>query len=107
MFNAMKDRMTSKAAQMYLNKYISRYGELQDFKIDSQNRTLEVIFLPQGENEAITLRIDSYTIEDRGGKKYIQATACSCSRPWMNNLLKDFVQGRQVEVPPWAVSALG
>ena len=107
MFNAMKDRMTSKAAQMYLTQHIARYGTLQDFKIDSQNRTIEVVFLPQGETDPITLRIDNYTLEDRGGEKFIQATACSCSRPWMNNLLKDFVQGRQIEVPPWAVSALG
>ena len=103
----MKDRMTGKAIEVYLGKYLGRYGELLDLKIDSQNRTIEVVCLPLGEKEPITLRIDRYVIEEEDGKKFIHASGCSCSRPWMNNLLKDFVQGRRIEIPAWAGSALG
>jgi hypothetical protein len=106
MFTAAKDAMASKAAQSYANKLIARYGKVTELKLDSTQKTIAAICVLDGERDPITVRVGKYVIEDVGSKKYISARDCTCSRPWAQSLLADFVEGRRVELPPWAASAL-
>ena len=106
MFNAAKDTMTSRAAQFYVNSQIARYGEVKNLKIDSRQKTVEVSCLLHGETSAIGIRIENYTVESAGDKKFFQATDISCTRPWLQNLLADFAKNRRVELPSWAQGVL-
>lgn len=106
MFNLAKNFMTGKAAQVYVNNLIARYAVLQDLKIDTQNKTVDLLCLLHGECEPVRVRIDQYAIQERGEKRFVQVMKCTCSRPWIQALVEDFVQGRPVEVPPWASAAL-
>ncbi len=106
MFNSVKNFMAGKAAQTYVNNLISRYGVLQDLKIDAQNKTVEVLCLPHGETDPIRVRIDQYAVVQKGEKHFVRIVKCTCSRPWLQSLVEDFVQGREVEVPSWALTAL-
>src|SRR5476651_149850 len=106
MFNSAKNFMAGKAAQLYVNNLIARYAVLQDLKIDAQNKTVEVVCLPHGETEPIRVKIDKYSVQEKGGQHFVQIVKCTCSRPWVQHLVEDFAQGRRVEVPSWALGVL-
>ena len=49
MFQAAKNAITSKAAQVYLNGLLTRYGEVQRVKIDSTERTIAITVRLKGD----------------------------------------------------------
>ncbi|HXD01044.1 MAG TPA: hypothetical protein VN048_17010 [Verrucomicrobiae bacterium] len=106
MFNAAKDALASQAARVWVNNLIARYGKVQDLKIDSRQKTLEVSCLLDGESSPITIRVENYTVENEGDKKFLRATRFSCTRPWLQNLLTDFGHQQRIELPPWAATVL-
>jgi hypothetical protein len=106
MFNAAKDALTSRAAQTWANNLIARYGKVQDLKIDSQRKTVEVSCQLNGESSPVTIRIGNYLVETEGGKKFVRASDFSCSRPWLQSVLQDFGDKKRIELPPWAAAAL-
>ena len=106
MFNAAKDALTSRAAQAWSSNLISRYGKVQDVKIDSRRKTLEVSCLLDGEATPITIKIENYVVEIERDKKFIRATKFSCTRPWLQNFLTDYGHLKRIELPPWAAAAL-
>ena len=106
MFNAAKDALTSRAAQAWANTLIVRYGKVQDLKIDSRRKTVEVSCLLDGESTPITVRIEKYLVETERDKKFIRATDFSCTRSWVQNFLRDFGPQQRIELPPWAAAAL-
>lgn len=106
MFTAAKDAMASQAARRYVNGLITRYGEVVDLKIDSRAKSVDLTCKLLGEAEPVTVRVDSYRIEESGGKSFVSIENCSCSRPWLQNLLEDQARGKRVELPAWAASVL-
>ncbi len=106
MFNAAKDAMASQAARVWANNLIERYGKVQDLKIDSRRKTLEVSCLLDGESSPITIRVGNYIVESEQDKKFVRATEFSCTRPWLQNFLTDFGPRQRIELPAWAAIAL-
>jgi hypothetical protein len=106
MFNLAKNFLTGKAAQTYVNSMISRYGEVKDLRIDTQAKTIDLVVALHGETEPLKVRVDKYSVQQKGERHYVQIIKCTCSRPWVQNLVEDFAQGKPVEVPQWAVAAL-
>lgn len=106
MFAAAKDALTSKAAQSYVNQRIARYGEVRTLRLDSSKKTVEVVCQLIGERDPVTIRVSQYEVIETGGNKFLRIGACTCNRPWLENLLNDFGKGREVPVPGWAASAL-
>ena len=106
MFTAAKDALTSRAAQTFLNDRISRYGKVQRLKIDSERKQLEIVCVLDGEATPIAIQVGNYTVRQEGSKKFLEISQCTCSRPWLQNVLNDFSAGRRVELPAWAAAAL-
>ncbi len=106
MLNAAKDAVASRAAQAWANTLIARYGKVQDLRIDSRQKTLEVSCLLEGETSPITVRIENYVLETEGEKKFLRATAFSCTRPWLHKVLADHGPRQRLELPPWAAAIL-
>jgi hypothetical protein len=106
MFTAAKDALASQAAKVWANTLIARYGKVQDLKIDSGRKTVEISCLLDGEPLPITIRIENYTVETEGDKKFVRATDFSCTRPWLQNLLTDLGHHQRIELPPWAAAVL-
>lgn len=106
MFTNAKNALAGKAAQVYINNQIKRYGHLQDLKIDSTTRTVEAVCLLHGEQHPITVKVMNYEILSEGGRHFLKATACTASRPWLQNLMEDQLVGRRLELPQWAAAAL-
>lgn len=106
MFSAAKDMMTSKAAKAYANNFIQRYGAVQDLTIDSKRHRIELTVQLNGEVSPVGVTIEKYRIDDEGGKKFFQVLDSSCTRPWLQAVMRDHLHGRRVELPPWAATAL-
>ena len=106
MFTAAKDALAGQAARVWANNLIARYGKVQDLKIDSRQKTVEVSCLLEGEATPITIRIGNYVVETEQDKKFIRATDFTCSRPWLKNFLMDFGPKQRIELPPWAAASL-
>jgi hypothetical protein len=106
MFNLAKNMMTGKAAQMYVNKLIARYGEVRDLRIDPDRKTIDLVCHLLGEGEPLKVRVDKYAVQQKGDRHFVQLVQCTCSRQWVQNLIEDYAKGRPVEIPSWAASAL-
>jgi hypothetical protein len=106
MFNAAKDALAGKSAQIFLNERIARYGRIERFRLDSQEKKIEVICQLDGEPAPIAVNVEKYVVTTDGSKRYIELSRCTCSRPWLQNLLNDFAEGRRFELPGWAAAAL-
>jgi len=106
MFNAAKDVLASQAAKTWANSLIAHYGKVQNVKIDSRRKTIEVSCLLDGEPTPITIKIENYVVEADGDKRFIQAIDFNCTRPWLQNLLKDVGPRQRIELPAWAAKVL-
>jgi hypothetical protein len=106
MFTAAKDALASRAAIIWVNKLVARYGKVQELRIDSRRKTLEVSCLLDGEPTPITIKIGKYVVETEQDKIFIRATEFTCSRPWLQKFLADHGHRRRIELPPWAAAAL-
>lgn len=98
--------MTSKAARAYINNVIGHYGEVEDLKIDSARRRIDVVCRLNGEVSPIGVTIEKYQVDDDGAKKFVQVLDSSATRPWLQAVMRDHLHGRRFEVPPWAAAAL-
>ncbi|HYP17575.1 MAG TPA: hypothetical protein VEQ65_10215 [Opitutus sp.] len=106
MFSAARDAIAGKAAQTFINQRIARYGEVRTLRLDSRNKTGEVVCQLHGEAEPITVRVEHYELHERDGQMFVKIGRCSANRVWLQNLLTDFGREREIPVPPWAASAL-
>jgi hypothetical protein len=106
MFTAAKDAMTSQAAMIYINRHLVPYGRVAALKIDSQDKSVEVSCVLNGETAPIGITLKDYVVKTEGQKKFIQVGAFSCTRPWLQSLLTDFGRDRRIELPPWAAALL-
>lgn len=106
MIHAAKDLLTSKAARVYANNLIARYGKVEDLSIDSRNRRVKLVCQLDGEVQPVTVEVERYEIHQEGAKRFIEIGSCRCSRRWVETLLLDYVKGRRIELPSWAAAAL-
>lgn len=106
MFTAAKDLMSSKAAKAYANNLIGRYGSVDELSIDSKRQRIDVLVRLNGEVSPIGVTIERYRIEQDGGKSYVSVLDSSCTRPWLQAVMRDYLHGRRFELPGWAAAAL-
>ena len=106
MFNVLKDRVTSKAAQTYCNTMLARYGAVQELRIDTARQSMEIVCLLEGESAPIAITVEKYEITSEGGEKFVQLSAARCSRPWVQHFLEDHIYRRKFPLPGWAAAAL-
>ena len=106
MFTAAKDAMTSRAAQTWANDFIARYGKVQELKIDSRRKTLEVSCQLEGEVTPITINVGNYAIETEGPKRFLRVSDFRCTRPWLQSVLEDHGSKQRIQLPPWAAASL-
>ena len=106
MFRAAKDALAGKSAKVYLNDLLSRYGRLEELRIDSKNGTMQVVCLLHGEKEPLVVEIGRYSIEQQGSQRVLRVADCRCSRLWVQNILTDHVEKKSFPLPGWAAAAL-
>lgn len=106
MFSAAKDLMTSKAAKAYANNLIARYGEVDELVIDSRRNRVELVVRLHGEVSPIGITIEKYHLVQEDGKSQVEVLDSSCTRPWLQAVMRDHLHGRRFPLPSWAAAAL-
>lgn len=106
MFSAAKDLMSSTAAKAYANNIIGRYGSVTALTIDSKRRRIEVVVQLNGEVSPIGVTIEKYQLQQENGTTYVEVLDSSCTRPWLQAVMRDHLSGRRFAVPGWASAAL-
>jgi len=106
MFDAIKDRVLSKAARLYCNTLLARYGSVQELHIDSAQRSMQIVCLLEGESAAIGVTVERYEVTREGGETFVQVMASRSTRSWVQHFLEDHIHGRKFPLPAWAAAAL-
>lgn len=106
MFDTLKDRVMSKAARLHCNTLLARYGSVQELRIDSAQRTMEIVCLLEGESAAIGVTVEKYEVTSAGGETFVHVTASRSTRPWVQHFFEDHIHGRKFPLPTWAAAAL-
>lgn len=98
-FKTIKDDSVSFIAKQTINAKISRYGEIDDFQIDSDNHRILMKIILKGEVEPILLTINRYELINIDEKDYLLIREISSSREWINLAAEDFLIDKEFEIP--------
>ena len=98
----MKDWLLGKGLKSFLSDHLERYAALKAIVVDSEAKVIVITALAHGEEEETEIRIDRYSIGSESGKRYIKIEKATASRLWIANLLEDFLQNKQFEIPTLA-----
>jgi len=97
---AGKDTAQSTIIKNGLNIFINQFGEIKDFKIDSQSKNIIISIYLKGEVEDITINIESYKFfKDDDDIHYIEVFKISVNRYWIDAIAKVFVLDRKFPIP--------
>lgn len=107
MFRELKDSFASGVAKSMLASKIERYGKLTDLRIQSGEKSIQAELQLEGETEPVKISVTRYKIVKSADSHAIVVEAVDASRVWVKNLLEDFLVGKEIQVPPMALFALG
>lgn len=97
--NSLKDRGISKAAKVFIQGKVERYGDMIELKIDSRKKRIELMLQLKGEDSPISVEVSEYLFMENEGTFYIQIGKLNSSKEWLNLLAEDFVVGKKIELP--------
>ena len=78
-----------------INRKLEKYGEVK--KIDKNDDGYRISFSLAGTNNDIELAIKEIVVSD--DKKNFSLYGLSSDTLWLNNILKDFVEGKLIPLP--------
>src|SRR5687767_6857613 len=106
-FSQAKDRLIESTVPAYLNRsYLEPYGSITDFKINTTNRSIDLVLQLKGEAEAIRLNVEEFELIERDDNTFVQLKRVSTSREWLTRAAQDFLVNRPFRLPPEAGRAL-
>jgi len=80
---------------------------MTELSIDTQKRTVRMRLELLGEAEPIEIHIEGYRLEQVGETATVTVLKASASRPWLTEVLRQFVVGRSFTIPEKAGAVLG
>ena len=101
-----KDSSVSFVVEKLLQKRLEPYGRLLDFALDSRHQSASLKILLKGEVEPVSVAIDQYILTSEGTAIYLTVKLASASRPWISQLIDDFLIGRRFPLPEKYNSAI-
>ena len=99
-FSDSKDRLlASFALPMLNNSWLKPYGQATDLKLNSTDKTLEITVQLRGETAPIRIEVQDYELREERGKTFVVIKQVTTSREWMTQLARNFLVGKELEVP--------
>ena len=105
-FDRLKGQAVSLAARQFLNSYLEKYGTMLNFSVHPETKTISAEVLLKGEQSPIRLELTGYEIGGTAEKPTLRIARAEASREWLGTVLREFVQGKDFELPPKAVPLL-
>jgi hypothetical protein len=105
----LKDSTISTVVQKTCNYYIKEFGEMLNFQLNSQDKSVTLEVMLKGEKEPLKATIKEYEIIEENDKAYLRFEDIQTSREWINTVLETFVDkdDKKIEIPRQYVKLLG
>lgn len=101
LFSAAKDQMVQMAIRKVLDQpRFQRYGRLASLTLNTKEKRIEARVQLQGEAGMVDARVGAYEVIQVAGRWFVVLRQVSVSREWMQALATDFIEGRQLPLPP-------
>ena len=94
-----KDSSVSFMVETLLRKRLEAYGRVLEFDLNSRQRQAAVKILLRGETEPVTLNVVEYGLVADANCVSLTILRATGSRPWLTQLLEEFVVGRSFPIP--------
>lgn len=104
--DAAKGPAVSLAGKQFLSSYLQKYGKMLNFSVQPDTKRIYAELLLKGEEKPIKLTLDGYEITGPADKPTLRVAKTSASREWLEVVLKEFVEGKPIELPPKAAPLL-
>ena len=101
-----KGAAVSVAGKQFFSSYIQRYGKMLNFSVQPDTKKIYAELLLKGEDTPIKLTLDGYEISGPADKPTLHVAKVSASREWLEVVLREFVEGKPIELPPKAAPLL-
>jgi hypothetical protein len=102
-----KGQALSLAGKQFLGAYLGKYGAMLNFSVNPETHTIHLEMLLKGEKEPIQLTLGGYEIiEPAEGKPAVRVAQVSASREWLEVVLRQFVEGKSIDLPANAAPLL-
>ena len=99
--NSLKDTALSATVRQVLASKIEAYGKIEQFKIDTKDRLVDVAIRLDGETAPVQVTLRGYQITEKNGVTQVSSPtgAFSASRPWLGKLLNAELAGKTFVIP--------
>ena len=105
-FDRLKGQAVSLAARQFLNNYLEKYGTMLNFSVQPETKTIHAEILLKGEQSPIKLTLSGYEIGGTTEKPVLRVAKTEASREWLEVVLREFVEGKPIDLPPKAAPLL-
>ena len=99
LFTKIKDKTLSAGAKLAINAQLKEYGKMLKLNLNSQEKSIELEVLLDGEKEPLTVKIDNYILEEDQGKFFLKIYGVKTSRAWINTIASSYLEGKSFEIP--------
>jgi len=96
---AGKDVALAQGAKMAINNQIKEYGEMLKLNLDSENKSIEMEVMLDGEKESLKVHVKKYTLLQEGDKHFLKIEGVKTSRAWINTVASSYLEGKTFEIP--------
>ena len=102
-----KDLVVSTAVEKLAEKYVSPFGKVLSFHLDSYSRSMEVSVLLKGEPEPVILSIHEFELVKEAGVSFVLLKDIKASRQWIEALSQEYLLNRRIRIPNHFAKMLG
>jgi hypothetical protein len=96
MFN--KDAIVSNVLKSIVNYFVTDFGTLTQFSVDSSNKSLNITVMLKGELNELNLQLFGYAIFFDEGKAFLSFQSLHSSRQWLNLLYQKKFSNKQMKI---------
>lgn len=95
-----KDSLFVMVVKPHAQEYLGDAGTIQDIRLDSMAKTIEVTVILQGEANPLVAKITSYSITKSGDYALFSIQKWECrSHPWLHTLGQRFSPTAEIPLP--------
>jgi hypothetical protein len=106
-FSDSKDRMVEAVALPMLNNaWLKPFGHATSLKLDSTNKSAEIVLELKGEPTPLTINVQQYDVLREPNGTFVVVKAVTTSREWMTAMAREYLVGRKLAVPPEAAGMM-
>ena len=99
-FSDSKDRFVETMALPVVNRsFLAPYGQARELRINSTNKTAEILVELKGEPEPLSVHIGRYEFSQNGSDTFVTIHSIKTSREWMTGMAEKFLVGRPIKMP--------